>query len=169
MLGNAEVFHLPVVLIVLMSLLLPSEAHTQRDHLNSGICSSKGSPQPDIFLPAILQSMTSSGTCRNALSNTQCAQASLCAKENREGQLLLEAASALPLVLVSDQGAGPECVWRGIEVGAAEVLEKPLSVLKLQNIWQHVVRKVPPCPEAASAKAKLELGDRNAAWKMRRL
>jgi len=71
-------------------------------------------------------------------------QAKLFAKENRDGQLLLEAACALPLVLVSDPGATTECVWRGIEVGAAEVLEKPLSLLKLQNIWQHVVRKVPP-------------------------
>ena len=70
-------------------------------------------------------------------------------KENNDGQLLLEAAGRLPLVLVSTPGTTPECVWRGIEVGAAEVLEKPLSQLKLQNIWQHVVRKVchsPKCP-----------------------
>lgn len=69
-------------------------------------------------------------------------QANLFTKENNEGQLLLEAAGRLPLVLVSTPGTTPECVWRGIEVGAAEVLEKPLSQLKLQNIWQHVVRKV---------------------------
>ena len=69
-------------------------------------------------------------------------QANLFSKENGSGQLLLEAASALPLVLVAEPGATTESVWRGIEVGAAEVLEKPLSPLKLQNIWQHVVRKV---------------------------
>ena len=69
-------------------------------------------------------------------------QANLFAKESNDGQLLLEAAGGLPLVLISTPGSTPECVWRGIEVGAAEVLEKPLSLLKLQNIWQHVVRKV---------------------------
>lgn len=69
-------------------------------------------------------------------------QANLFAKESSDGQLLLEAAGGLPLVLISSPGTTPECVWRGIEVGAAEVLEKPLSLLKLQNIWQHVVRKV---------------------------
>lgn len=69
-------------------------------------------------------------------------QANLFAKESSDGQLLLEAADGLPLVLISTPGTTPECVWRGIEVGAAEVLEKPLSLLKLQNIWQHVVRKV---------------------------
>lgn len=46
------------------------------------------------------------------------------------------------MVLISTPGTTTECVWRGLEVGAAEVLEKPLSLLKLQNIWQHVVRKV---------------------------
>lgn len=70
------------------------------------------------------------------------AEATLFAKESSEGQFLLEAAGGLPLVLVSAPGTMSECVWRGIEVGAAEVLEKPLSLLKLQNIWQHVVRKV---------------------------
>lgn len=63
-------------------------------------------------------------------------------KDDTEGNLLLQAARDLPLVLISSPGTTTECVWRGIEVGAADVLEKPLSLLKLQNIWQHVVRKV---------------------------
>ena len=36
-------------------------------------------------------------------------------------------------------------VMHGIELGAVDVLEKPLSSLKLRNIWQHVVRKACPC------------------------
>ena len=43
---------------------------------------------------------------------------------------------------MSDKEASISDVWRGIELGAADVLEKPLSLLKLRNIWQHVVRKV---------------------------
>ena len=69
-------------------------------------------------------------------------QANLLAKDAKDGPLLLEAAGGLPLVLMSTQGSNTEVVWRGIEVGAADVLEKPLSLLKLRNIWQHVVRKV---------------------------
>jgi hypothetical protein len=30
----------------------------------------------------------------------------------------------------------------GIKLGAAEFLEKPLCLLKLKNIWQHVVRRM---------------------------
>ena len=81
-------------------------------------------------------------TCFSDMSHQSFFQADLFSKENAEGQIFLEAVSALPLVLVSTPGTTTECVWRGLEVGAAEVLEKPLSLLKLQNIWQHVVRKV---------------------------
>jgi len=49
--------------------------------------------------------------------------------------------NGLPLVLMSEGGSASE-VWKSIELGAAEYLEKPLSTLKLRNIWQHVVRKV---------------------------
>ena len=42
---------------------------------------------------------------------------------------------------MSEGGSASE-VWKSIELGAAEYLEKPLSTLKLRNIWQHVVRKV---------------------------
>ena len=51
-------------------------------------------------------------------------------------------AAQLPLVLLSDKPGSSEDVWQGLNLGAAEVLERPLSLLKLRNIWQHVVRKV---------------------------
>lgn len=69
-------------------------------------------------------------------------QAGVVSKDTQEGAFLLEAISGLPLVLLSPSESMTECVWRGIEIGAAEVLEKPLSTHKLQNIWQHVVRRV---------------------------
>lgn len=69
-------------------------------------------------------------------------QASVAAKDNNEGALLLDALKTLPLILMSSSGGMTQCVWRGFEVGAAEVLETPLSAHKLQNLWQHVVRRV---------------------------
>lgn len=49
--------------------------------------------------------------------------------------------SGMPLVLMSDGGSATQ-VWKSIELGAVEYLEKPLSTSKLKNIWQHVVRKM---------------------------
>lgn len=69
-------------------------------------------------------------------------QAKALAKESSDGGSLREAAAHLPLVLMSEKGSSTDDVWRGIELGAADVLEKPLSSLKLRNIWQHVVRRV---------------------------
>ena len=47
----------------------------------------------------------------------------------------------MPLVLMSST-SGPDEVMKGIELGAVDFLETPVSQLKLRNIWQHVVRKV---------------------------
>ena len=69
-------------------------------------------------------------------------QAKALAKDATDGGTLRQSAQHLPLVLMSEKGSSTDDVWRGIEVGAADVLEKPLSPLKLRNIWQHVVRKV---------------------------
>lgn len=82
-------------------------------------------------------------------------QAKALAKDATDGGTLRQSAQHLPLVLMSEKGSSTDDVWRGIEVGAADVLEKPLSLLKLRNIWQHVVRKVhfgSPCslPKAPS-------------------
>ena len=68
-------------------------------------------------------------------------QIALLAGDEHQEQLQ-EAASQLPLVLLSDKPGSSEDVWQGLNMGAAEVLERPLSLLKLRNVWQHVVRKV---------------------------
>jgi len=67
-----------------------------------------------------------------------CLQAKAVAKES---PAFVHSLNGLPLVLMSEGGSASE-VWKSIELGAAEYLEKPLSTLKLRNIWQHVVRKV---------------------------
>lgn len=76
---------------------------------------------------------------------TRRVQAKALAKDATDGGSLRESASHLPLVLMSEKSSSTDDVWRGIELGAADVLEKPLSSLKLRNIWQHVVRKVSVC------------------------
>jgi len=68
----------------------------------------------------------------------RCLQAKAVAKES---PAFVHSLNGLPLVLMSEGGSANE-VWKSIELGAAEYLEKPLSTLKLRNIWQHVVRKV---------------------------
>ena len=61
----------------------------------------------------------------------------------QESPAFVNALNGMPLVLMSEGGSA-NIVWKSIELGAVEYLEKPLSELKLRNIWQHVVRKV--CP-----------------------
>jgi hypothetical protein len=70
-----------------------------------------------------------------------CVQASSIDTEDVAGQHFLAAAEGLPLVLLSANGGTAE-VLKGVRVGAVDFLERPLSPLKLRNVWQHVVRKV---------------------------
>lgn len=58
-----------------------------------------------------------------------------------ESPAFVNALNGMPLVLMSEGGSATK-VWKSIELGAVEYLEKPLSTLKLRNIWQHVVRKM---------------------------
>jgi DNA-binding response OmpR family regulator len=50
-------------------------------------------------------------------------------------------ARSTPLLLMA-LNPSPEEVLLGIKLGAVDFLEKPLSPLKLRNIWQHTVRKM---------------------------
>lgn len=40
------------------------------------------------------------------------------------------------------EGATTDDVMRAVQLGAVDYLDKPLSTLKLKNIWQHAVRKM---------------------------
>mmetsp|Transcript_9053 Transcript_9053/g.27181 ORF Transcript_9053/g.27181 Transcript_9053/m.27181 type:complete len:536 (+) Transcript_9053:345-1952(+) len=50
-------------------------------------------------------------------------------------------AKGVPVVLMS-AGAARSAVMEAIELGAVDFLDKPVSLHKLRNIWQHVVRKL---------------------------
>lgn len=54
---------------------------------------------------------------------------------------LLESCKGMPCILMSSDPS-PHDVMTGISLGAVDFLAKPLSPLKLRNIWQHTVRKM---------------------------
>ncbi|KIY94349.1 hypothetical protein MNEG_13612 [Monoraphidium neglectum] len=63
-------------------------------------------------------------------------------------------AVGVPLVLMGAR-CGAAQVMEGVDAGAADFLERPLSSLKLQNLWQHAVRRAMaarrPCASADAA------------------
>lgn len=61
--------------------------------------------------------------------------------KTRDRQQLLEASKELPCILMAVDPS-PNDVLQGIQLGAVDFLAKPLSPLKLRNIWQHTVRKM---------------------------
>ncbi len=62
----------------------------------------------------------------------------------------LSAAGAPPLVLMG-AGCSAAQVMAGLRLGAQDVLERPLSPLKLTNLWQHTVRRELRRPAAAAS------------------
>jgi DNA-binding NtrC family response regulator len=66
------------------------------------------------------------------LADVRCMQ-----QQSAEHKAVVQAAKSIPLVLMSESGA-PNEVMLGIKLGAVDFLEKPLSPLKLKNIWQHL-------------------------------
>ncbi len=55
------------------------------------------------------------------------------------------ARNSLACVLMADAETSLEDLVRMVQLGAVEIIQKPLSQERLQNIWQHVVRKVSWC------------------------
>eukprot|EP00775_Hariotina_reticulata_P005146 gene5146-5386_t len=60
---------------------------------------------------------------------------------NQDRQQLLDSSKHLPCILMA-QAPSPTDIMAGIKLGAVDILAKPLSPLKLRNIWQHTVRKM---------------------------
>lgn len=58
-----------------------------------------------------------------------------------DAQLLVKGKGQVPLILMSESEAPGE-VLQGIHLGAVDFLKRPLSPLKLRNIWQHTVRRM---------------------------
>jgi DNA-binding response OmpR family regulator len=63
------------------------------------------------------------------------------AKKKLSASTARRLAVRVPLVLMGEN-TSQQAKMLGIQAGAADFLEKPLSALKLRNIWQHTVRKV---------------------------
>ena len=59
----------------------------------------------------------------------------------RDRQQLLHSSRELPCILMAADPQ-PSDIYQGIQLGAVDFLAKPLSPLKLRNIWQHTVRKM---------------------------
>ncbi|EFJ49799.1 hypothetical protein VOLCADRAFT_89627 [Volvox carteri f. nagariensis] len=73
-------------------------------------------------------------SCDVLLADARCLQ-----QKSAEHAAVMQAAKSIPLVLMSECSA-PNEVMLGIKLGAVDFLEKPLSPLKLKNIWQHSVQ-----------------------------
>lgn len=69
------------------------------------------------------------------------AESRLVAIEDTTGKAFIDACEDVPVVLMAEQG-NAEDVMRAVRLGAVDFLDKPLSMLKLKNIWQHCVRKM---------------------------
>ncbi|GFR47485.1 hypothetical protein Agub_g9214 [Astrephomene gubernaculifera] len=75
-------------------------------------------------------------SCDVVLADVRCLQ-----QKSAEHAAVVQAAKTIPLILMSESGT-PNEVMLGIKLGAVDFLEKPLSPLKLKNIWQHFVRRL---------------------------
>lgn len=69
------------------------------------------------------------------------ADARLVAVEDSTGKAFIDACEGVPVLLMAEQGCAKD-VLRSVQLGAVDFLDKPLSTLKLKNIWQHCVRKM---------------------------
>jgi DNA-binding response OmpR family regulator len=89
-------------------------------------------------LAALKRNSSSSGSCFSRAFDVVLADSQLLAGE---GQLqLLHAAQPLPVVLMGGESCSAAEMLAAVEAGAADVLDRPLSQLKLRNLWQHTVR-----------------------------
>lgn len=69
------------------------------------------------------------------------AESKLVAVDEVTGRAFIDAFEETPVVLMSEGGDSGD-VMRAVKLGAVDFLDKPLSLLKLKNIWQHSVRKM---------------------------
>ena len=69
------------------------------------------------------------------------AESRLVAADEITGKAFIDAFEDVPVVLMAE-GSCVDDVMRAVRLGAVDFLDKPLSMLKLKNIWQHCVRKM---------------------------
>lgn len=83
-------------------------------------------------------SSSGSGSCCSRAFDVVLADSQLLAGDGQ--LLLLRGAQPLPVVLMGGERCSAAEVLAAVEAGAADVLDRPLSQLKLRNLWQHTVR-----------------------------
>lgn len=100
--------------------------------------------------PVLQYAVTSCGSSTEALGfgraaarsfDVVLAECKLVASDEVTGRAFVDAFEEVPVVLMSEGGATDE-VMRAVTLGAVDFLDKPLSLLKLKNIWQHSVRRM---------------------------
>lgn len=65
-----------------------------------------------------------------------------CEPKSLEQFTVMSAETRLPYVLMAEKETSMKVLMEMVELGAVEIIQKPLSKERLQNIWQHVVRKM---------------------------
>jgi CheY-like chemotaxis protein len=83
-------------------------------------------------------SSSGSGSCCSRAFDVVLADSQLLAGDAQHQ--LLRAAQPLPVVLMGGESCSAAEILAAVEAGAADVLDRPLSQLKLRNLWQHTVR-----------------------------
>ncbi len=69
-------------------------------------------------------------------------QGGLLSADDTTGRSFVDAFFDVPIVAMSDSAEATKEAMHAVELGAVDLLSKPLSMLKLKNIWQHSVRMV---------------------------
>lgn len=68
-------------------------------------------------------------------------ETSVVAEKDADSTSLVSKIGGVPLILMG-QNSTQQQLMLGVNLGAVDFLEKPVSALKLRNIWQHTVRKM---------------------------
>ncbi|KAL4437156.1 hypothetical protein ABPG75_004295 [Micractinium tetrahymenae] len=83
------------------------------------------------------------GLCRGGVAafDVVLAEARMVAPDEAVGRSFVDSFEDTPVVLMAES-ATTQDIMRSVKLGAVDFLDKPLSLLKLKNIWQHSVRKM---------------------------
>ncbi|KAL6785991.1 hypothetical protein ACKKBG_A00960 [Auxenochlorella protothecoides x Auxenochlorella symbiontica] len=74
------------------------------------------------------------------------ANGGLLSADDTTGRSFVDAFFDVPIVAMSDSAEATKEAMHAVELGAVDLLSKPLSMLKLKNIWQHSVRMMMATP-----------------------
>ncbi|KAL4423476.1 hypothetical protein ABPG77_003609 [Micractinium sp. CCAP 211/92] len=100
-------------------------------------------PELAYAVTAVSSSADALGLCRGGVAafDVVLAESCMVAPDEAVGRSFVDSFEDTPVVLMAE-GASTADVMRSVKLGAVDFLDKPLSLLKLKNIWQHSVRKM---------------------------